>query len=162
NPKPGKNPRQETLILVSPVDDTVYGVAQLDVGGSSITGTYPNQTATIAFTTKAPYVGLSAGGALPAPLKHAAFAGILAAYRYYVREVHATPSDLTSELNPLLSRARFYAGTDNPWDDDNANLYQDIADGVLDLQIALGFDLNNDKIATDASAANDEWLFNAP
>src|SRR5262249_10208677 len=79
------NRRPEALILVSPVDDTVYGVAQLDYARSSLSGTYPNQTAQIAFTTTAPNVGLSAGGLFPAGLKNAAFLGILEEYRYYVR-----------------------------------------------------------------------------
>jgi Type IV Pilus-assembly protein W len=163
-------PRPETLILVSALDDTIYGVAQLDPAKSTIAGAppaqagqYTPQTATIAFTTvNIGNVPLSANGVFPANIKAVAYVGILEEYRFYVREVHAKPGDLTTELNPRLSRARFYAGTDNPWNADATNLYQDIAAGVMDLQIALGFDLNNDKAVADTSSGTDEILFNSP
>jgi hypothetical protein len=158
-PPGGRAPRTEMLILVSPVDDTIYGVAQLDPS-STINGT----VATIKFTTNTiANVPLSAnGGAFPATMRNAAYVGILEEYRYYVREVHATPSNLASELNPRLSRARFYPGSDTPWDLDTANLYQDIAAGVLDLQVALGFDLNKDGVIADTNDGADELLFNSP
>jgi Type IV Pilus-assembly protein W len=164
-PPDGKPPRTEMLILVSPVDDTIYGVAQLDPSANStITGTVPNQIATLSFTTNTiANVALSAGGGVfPANLKNAAYVGILEEYRFYVREVHATPSNLASELNPRLSRARFYPGSDAPWNGDQANLYQDIAAGILDLQVALGFDINADGVITDTNSAGDELLFNSP
>jgi Type IV Pilus-assembly protein W len=164
------NHRPEALILVSAIDDTIYGVAQLNVASSSIAGAppaqagqYTPQTATIAFTTvNVGNVPLSANGTFPANIKSVSYVGILEEYRFYIREVHAKPSDLTSEVNPRLSRARFYAGSDNPWNADPTNLYQDIADGVLDLQIALGFDLNTDNVVTDANNGTDEVLFNSP
>jgi Type IV Pilus-assembly protein W len=154
--------RLETIILVSPVDDTVYGVAQLDPSTSQIVGSAPNQTATIAFTTVGiGNVPLSANATFP-NLTNVAYVGILEEYRFYVREVHAKPSDLTTEMNPRLSRARFYAGSDNPWNADLTNLYQDISAGVIDLQVALGFDLNGDGVVTDTNSATDEVLFNSP
>jgi hypothetical protein len=134
-------PRMESLILVSPVDDTVYGVAQLDPASSTIDCSSASPaTVTVGFITTVAVTALSAGGAFPT-LNNVAYVGILEEYRYYVREVHARPGDPGSELNPLLSRARFYAGTNTAWDLP-ANLYQDIGDGVLDLQVALGFDTN--------------------
>lgn len=164
------SPRPEALILVSAIDDTIYGVAQLDTANSSIAGAppaaagqYTPQTATIAFTTNnVGNVPLSANGTFPASIKSVAYVGILEEYRFYIREVHAQPGNLGSEVNPRLSRARFYAGSDNPWDSDPTNLYQDIAEGVLDLQIALGFDLNGDNVVTDANNGTDEILFNSP
>jgi len=157
------NRRPEALILVSALDDTIYGVAQLDPSNSSITGSAPSQTAQLSFTTaNVGNVPLSANGVFPAGLKSVAYVGILEEYRFYVREVHAKPSDLSTELNPRLSRARFYAGSDNPWNGDVTNLYQDIAEGVLDLQIALGFDLNGDGVVTDNGGGSDEVLFNSP
>jgi type II secretory pathway pseudopilin PulG len=156
------NNRAESLILVSPVDDSIYGVAQLDVANSTITGTAPNLVAHLAFKTIGASTGaLSAGGAFPG-LRNAAFVGILEEYRYYVRETHAILSDLTSPLMPLLSRARFYAGSDTAWDGDSANLYQDIADGIMDLQIALGFDVSGTGVVTDTASGTDDWLFNSP
>ena len=164
------NQRAEALLLVSAVDDTIYGVAKLDFNGSSINGAdpaqvgqYTQQTATIAFdTTNVGNVPLSAGGVFPANLASVAYVGILEEYRYYVRELHANPSDLNSELNPRLSRARVYAGSDAPWNGDGTNLYQDIAEGVVDLQIALGFDVNGDGVVTDTNDGGDEILFNSP
>jgi hypothetical protein len=162
--------RPEALILVSGLDDTIYGVAQLDVSGSSISGDpptqvgqYTTQTAQVAFTTAAVgNVPLSANGVFPATLKSVSYVGILEEYRFYVRELHANPTDLTSELNPRLSRGRFYAGSDAPWNGEVTNLYQDIAAGVLDLQIALGFDVNSDNVVTDGNSGADEILFNSP
>ena len=164
------NNRPEALILVSAIDDTIYGVAQLNVANSTIAGAppaqagqYTPQTATIAFTSaNVGNVPLSANGTFPANIKSVAYVGILEEYRFYVREVHAKPGDLTTEVNPRLSRARFYAGSDNPWNGDATNLYQDVAAGVMDLQIALGFDLNNDGVVTDANNGTDEILFNSP
>jgi hypothetical protein len=138
--------RTESLILVSPVDDTVYLVAQLDPTNSKIDTSVTPATATIAFNvTSASTAALSASGLNPATFTNAASVGILEEYRYYVRDVRAdtTKYDSNGQLNPLLSRARFYAGTDMAWDKLDANLYQDIGDGILDLQVALGFDLNN-------------------
>jgi Type IV Pilus-assembly protein W len=156
-------PRPESLILVSPVDDTVYGVAQLDTANSTIDcSDAPPATVTVGFTTTDARTGLSAGGAFPT-LNNVAYVGIVEEYRYYVREVHANPSDPGSELNPLLSRARFYAGTDNAWDGVSTNLYQDIGDGVLDLQVALGFDTNPTTIpnyqTSQFDPANVAYLF---
>jgi Type IV Pilus-assembly protein W len=171
------NHRPEALILVSSVDDTIYGVAQLDYSNSNINGTAPSscppppsnvpQTATLAFTTaNAGTTGLSANGGFPTAIRNVAYVGILEEYRFYVREVHAKPSDLTSEVNPRLSRGRFYAGTDSPWNADVTNLYQDIAEGVLDLQIALGFDLsagpNYVGVVQDSNSSSDMVLFNSP
>jgi Type IV Pilus-assembly protein W len=168
-------PRPEYLILVSSLDDTIYGVAQLDPKASSIipsppppaTQTGPPQTATLVFNTNG-VVGsaLSANGAFPPTLNNVAYVGLLEEYRYYVREVHAKPGDLTSEPTPVLSRARFYPGTDDPWNGDPTSLYQDIAEGVIDLQVALGFDRNTpvDGVVTEDNppSKTDEVLFNTP
>lgn len=168
------NKRPESLILVSAVNDASYGVAQLDFANStpptkadSSDPICPNQTkVSIAFKTKnVPATALSAGGVYPDTLTNVAFVGILEEYRYFVREVHATPTDLATELNPVLSRARVYAGTDQSWDGKDTNLYEDIAEGILDLQVALGFDLTSppDGVVAESSSspASDEWLFNA-
>lgn len=170
--------RKEALILVSPVDDTIYGVAELIPNQSSIvTNADGTQTASLAFTTVSPVASLSANGAWGSPatpptLSNAEFVGILEEYRYYIRDVRAQPTVQTSELNPVLSRARFYAGTNNPWDTNPTNLYQDIAEGVLDLQVALAFDLPTpgsnpptpDGVITEGSppSKTDEVLFNSP
>ncbi len=164
------NKRPESIILVSAVNDAVYGVAQLDFANSTFTAapgndpSCPNQAEVVAaFKTKnVTATALSSGGVYPDTLTNISFAGIVEEYRYYVREVHATPTDLTTELNPVLSRARVYAGTDQPWDGNASNLYEDIAEGIIDLQAALGFDLNGDQVVTESTAnpGTDEWLFN--
>ena len=60
--------------------------------------------------------------------------------------------------------ARFVPGTDRPWDGDPANLAIDLADDVIDFQVALGVDLDGDgRVAADAADPGaDEWLYNDP
>jgi len=58
-------------------------------------------------------------------------------YRYYAREV---VGDTITPLRPRLTRARFEPGTELPYLGDTTNFSLDLADGIFDLQIALGFD----------------------
>jgi len=55
-----------------------------------------------------------------------AYVAILEEYRFYVREDHAISGNATSDLTPVLSRARFYPGTDQPYAADNANLKREL------------------------------------
>lgn len=168
----------EALVLVSPRDASVYAVVELDAANSSVAN--PNLY-TIAFTitggaNTAQYLPLSNGGGWPAGLTNVAFVGILEEYRYYVRDEPA---------GPRLARAQAFPGTQLPWRTDNdlagtpndahASWSQDIADNILDLQIALGFDTpqgggamtdddngtgNDDRIFEAANGQNDDWLYN--
>ncbi|HEV7509654.1 MAG TPA: PilW family protein [Thermoanaerobaculia bacterium] len=166
--------RKEALILVSPTADTIYSIVALDPSISTKTAaTCPgNAGVTIAFISDPADPMVAKYRALyPAPvgnlndsLKNVAFVGLLEEYRYYVREDHAIAGTDTSDLTPVLSRARFYPGTDLVYADEASNLKQDIADGIVDLQIAFGIDANSDgQLTTDppADPATDEWLGNA-
>lgn len=143
--------RPEALLLVGATGDEIQAVVQLTGGVVSKT------QATLQFriadaTLSKQYLALCPNGSFPTTLRTVAAVGLIEEYRYYVRD--ADPA-------PRLSRARFYPGTEKPYAADTDNLHVDIADNVLDLQVALGVDLNGDQIITDTNDKADEWLFNA-
>ena len=91
--------------------------------------------------------------------------GLLEEYRFYVRQEYEVSGDPATRLKPVLSRARFYPGTDDLHPDGSI----DVSDGILDLQIALGVDLppNDGRVADGFDAAGlavtedeDEVLYN--
>lgn len=124
------------------------------------------------------------------PRMEAITACLLEEYRYFVQELHENPLDPTSPLRPRLARARFEPGTELPYGGDVQNYALPLADGIIDLQIALGFDTgypraeaetdtpgaidddtdflndNNDEVIYEAPVfANrnlDDWLYNHP
>lgn len=154
--------RPEALLLVSPLDDAQFAVVEL-VGGSVADG-----QATLDFrvtgSTESDAMGLlSSGGRFPPNLR-VAYAGILEEYRFYIREEHVEPANLASDLAPRLSRARFLPGTEIVYGSDDqerrANAAVDVADNILDLQVALGVDLDGNGLIEDLGTAADEWLFN--
>jgi hypothetical protein len=118
------------------------------------------------------YRALSPGGTFPVTMTTASYVGVLEEYQYYVRREGTTSS---------LSRARVYPGTNQPWAGAAANWRQDVADNVLDLQLALGFDstlqavpagggaapatlvadATAGSISESADGTNDDWLFNS-
>lgn len=155
----------EAILMVSPFDD-LYAVVELVPAASSYDGT----SVRLGFRTDGArgvlYGQLSAGGSYPLGLQSVNYLGILEEYRFYVREDHLTPGDATTQLVPKLARARMYPGTNEPWVD-AANAYVDVADNVLDLQVALGFDSLNSGGATGAvmeavGGVDDDWLLNRP
>jgi hypothetical protein len=155
---------EEPILMVSPLDDSIFAVVELDPDASTINileGTTPVDV-TIAFDVVGKYNWLS-GGVFPGALRSVAFVGILEEYRYYVRETFAIPGDDTSELIPRLSRAQFFPdGLDTPYANDAANLRVDLADNILDFQVALGIDTNESDEAEEdlANPDNDDWLYN--
>lgn len=159
----GGTGRPEALIIVSPASDSIYAVVELDPLGSS---SPDSTTVTLAFkvtggTYSDEYSQLSsAPGGFPANLSTAVFVGLLEEYRYYIREEHAILGDDTSEIMPRLSRAQVYPGTNAAFAGDALNLQSDIADGVIDLQLALAVDTDGDGSILDDGSATDEWLFN--
>ena len=170
----GGKTRKEALIVVSPIADTIYAIVALDpVNSTKTAATCPGgKGVTIAFVCDpadslvAKYRVLypaPAGASLSTSLTNVAYVGILEEHRFYVREDHAISGDATSELTPVLSRARFYPGTDLAYADDTSNLKQDIADGILDLQIAFGIDVNGDgQLSEDlVHPDTDEWQGNS-
>lgn len=183
----GKAP--EALIVVSPRDAAMYAVVELDWVTSDVNSN-PNLY-TIGFkitggTFTPQYLGMSAGGVYPPDLTNAAFIGLLEEYRYYVREERDIPSDPNSDLSPRFCRARVFPGTDRPYrvvvgddpavlDDAHPSWRQDIADNIMDMQLALGFDStlgggamtddegdtgDDDRIFESANGQNDDWLYN--
>jgi hypothetical protein len=112
-----------------------------------------------------------------------AFVGILEEHRYYIREVDG--------FAPRLARARTLPATDIPHGPtggaNDANWALDVADNVMDLQVAMGLDTTNHvprprpagapnetpgltSIAADpvngyiseaADGEDDDWLFNS-
>jgi len=164
--------RKEALILVSPISDTIYSIVALDPTTSTKTAaSCATGGITLAFDcdpadpTVSKYRALYPApvGSLHSSLTNVVLVGLLEEYRFYVREDHEISGDATSALTPVLSRARFYPGTDQPYAADTSNLKQDIADGIVDLQIAFGIDANGDgQLAEDlATPATDEWQGNA-
>jgi len=139
----------EGLLLVSALNDDIQAVVQL-TGGAAVPGGVRLDSTTEG-THGEDYLDLSPNGEFPGTLTTVAAVGILEEYRYYVRD--AAPA-------PRLSRARFYPGTDTAHQDDLSNLIVDVADNILDLQLALGIDRNNDSAVADTGDDADEWLFN--
>ena len=171
----------EALILTSPLGSEVYAVVELDPGSSvaptDCSSLPPPAQITVAFvvtggTRTGDYRGLmvpSLATGLPPNLRTVASVGILEEHRFYLRD----------DDPPVLSRARFFPNTEVPWGSDATeqldNLSLDIADGLLDFQVALGFDSSNggwfeqdadndgddDRILETEDGENDDWLFNA-
>lgn len=168
----------EALVLVSPLDDRYYRVVSLDPASTNTNaGSCPNTGPTtgglhIGFNVDDRYISLSAPlGLREHALEKVAYVGVLEEYRFYVRredrdDVGGRPGYEVTEMTPVLSRARFLPATDTPYgasSEHRANLRQDIADGVVDLQIAEGFDVDNDGVVTENTADpdTDEWFGNA-
>jgi prepilin-type N-terminal cleavage/methylation domain-containing protein len=169
--------KPEVLVLVSPLDDRFYVAVELDPNTTSDTTI---DTPTSCPTAEGIRVGfniVNTYSALSAPPAQAlvafskvGYVGFLEEYRFYVREDHSVAGNVVSDLMPVLSRARFYPGTDNPYGDPAAPpaelrqaLRQDISDGILDLQISEGFDTNGDGTLVEniEEPDTDEWLGNA-
>ncbi|MDX1502016.1 MAG: prepilin-type N-terminal cleavage/methylation domain-containing protein [Thermoanaerobaculia bacterium] len=157
----------EALLLVSPLGSATYAVVELDPSGAATDVSDPTDIV-LAFritggTHTTAYQGLSAGGGYPDLLQTVSAVGILEEHRYYVREAFRVPGDSSSEAMPRLARARVYPGTDAPHAGLVSNLGLDIADHILDLQLALAVDRDNDEQIEEADppSAADEWIFNS-
>lgn len=143
------NPLPEALLLVSAGSDAVQAVVELVSVEDNGDGSF-----TVNFQISDAYRSLSPGGEFSSALRTVAIVGILEEYRYYVRD--EAPA-------PRLSRARFYPGTDNPYAGAAANLAVDVADNILDLQVALGIDrLAPEGVQETEDGDDDDWLFNSP
>lgn len=168
----------EAIVLVSALNDEIYGVARLDDDASG--DTVNPTTIRLVFDMTAEYNPLSAAGAFPgfqldpspaAPftpaMKKVAYVGILEEYRYYVREDSRDGAPW-----PKLARARVLPNTQTAYA--AGSLSDDLVEGVFDFQVALGYDsgvagsfaddadnLNNDDLMLEtADGATDDWLFN--
>lgn len=168
----------DALLLVSPASDELYAVVQItssddssydasDIPNSYLTVNFSNSGSEMGTTADDGYRSLTPNSEFPADLTKVAFVGILEEYRYYIRQ-DAVTTDLGVGPTLRLSRAQVYPGNDHAYAGDDANLREDIADNIRDLQVALGIE-NQDPIAdpddqvteSDPPDENDEWLFNA-
>lgn len=158
---------REPLVVVSPLGQ--YSIFALQTGSVQMSGDInpvPLKVE-VELADDPGYRGtLVEGGNNPPEMTTVASLGIIEEYRYYIRRVQPVPGRVV----PRLSRARFYAGTDivHPSDPTAA---EDIADHIVDLQVALGFDRFDGAGAPvpdgvlyegerDDDADRDEWLFN--
>jgi len=134
--------------LVSPTSLQDYAVA--DIVGLAIVGPAANPTSvtlTLDLNNNSPLNPVDTGDPNYAtdptstrkyPSNMTASMGcFLEEYRYYVREV---AGDAVTAQRPRLTRARFEPGTELPYLGDATNYNLDLADGIFDLQIALGLD----------------------
>jgi Type IV Pilus-assembly protein W/Prokaryotic N-terminal methylation motif len=160
--------RREALVLVSPLDESIYAVVEfrpdIDVTIPSASCAPGVESLWVAFgTTGAEATAYRQFGSdvvnlLPPNLTGVAYLAILEEYRYYVRESRLVAG---GPLERTLSRARVYPGSNVAWSNQVANLMVDIADEIVDFQVALGLDVDNDGTLRDDGGSTDEWLFNA-
>lgn len=160
--------RRDAILLVSPVGGAI-AVVELNPTGSSVNttteGALEVTRAVLNFFIRSGGENADAYHALygsPAtfPMQTAAHAGILEEYRFYLRDVvaGAAPGSPTS---PKLSMARVFPGTEVAYRSAD-NLRLDIADNVVDFQVALAYDANGDGNITEnaPAATTDEWFYN--
>ena len=137
--------RTDALLLVSSLTDGIQAVVE-------VTGGTDNEDhVVLAFQTNESYDALSPDGEYPSELTSVSALGILEEFRYYVRDAPG---------GPRLARARFDPGTENAYQGDTSNLTVDLADNILDLQVALGIDTDGTNLIEDTGDGEDDWLFN--
>jgi len=124
-------------------------------------------------------------GSYPASLTSVSAVGLLEEHRFYIRDSYAIANNAASDPTPKLTRARFMPGTDIAYGPtggaNSANLSIDVADNVLDLQVALALDTVshipaagepagltsiaadrvNGYISEASTGVNDDWLYNS-
>jgi type II secretory pathway pseudopilin PulG len=174
----------EPLILVGSRSDTDFAVVELNPANSVVNANQPTCPASATFPNGIRVAFNITGDAnanafqqlgavtgtsgLPSLMSAGATLGVLEEYRYYIRKETA----LNALGDPVmhLSRARMYPGTETPYYNDPTNLQVDVADNLLDLQIALGVDLNGDGLIIEGGTGvppsalppttTDEWIYN--
>lgn len=168
--------RPEGLLLVSPQNGDLYAIVELDPAASDVTSN-PDELRIVfritggTHTTAYARFSSAGPGTYPPALTNAAFLGIVEEYRFYVRQDFAVDGNAASDLTPRLSRARVYPGTEEPFGDEEANWRGDVADNIVDLQIALGLDTpygpgtvaanpTQGAISETADGESDDWLLN--
>jgi type II secretory pathway pseudopilin PulG len=123
------NPDVHAVVELLPPPATTVNVATQAVLAFQVRGT----------ATVTSYQTLIPGGGFPSTMKSVSEVGILEEYRFYIRQNYASTTDLASKL----TKARFMPGTDTAWGGDPNNLQLDLADNILDLQVALAADSTN-------------------
>lgn len=158
--------RAEAYLLVSPLDDAVFVVAEIDPSSShnatSATLILNFNSSGSGTARRSAYAAITPGGKFPSTMTSVAYSGVLEEYRYYIRDQRTGTAQ--EGLEPRLARARLYPGTTVPYDEQPLNLREDIADNIFDLQVALGVDTDGNESVTEgtdtATRKTDEWLFN--
>ena len=165
----------EALVLVSPLDERLVAVVEFDAANTVVGANQVSAGFKVQRMTHPEYRDLYGSGTGPQPvlppgLTEAAFLGIVEEYRFYVRQ----PTPPTA---PSLSMARIFPGTETPYLGTLTNAKLDLADHILDMQLALAFDSPLGPAAVDrngdgdvdeadmeifeaADGQNDDWLFN--
>lgn len=157
------NPRRhEALLLVSPLGGALYHIVELDPDASDATN--PSRIKLVFTITgggrNAAYSAISGTPVFPPELRSVSHLGIVEEYRYYVRKI-PDPGNPGAEPQTRLSRARFYPGTQEPYDGE-PSMRVDVADNIVDLQVALAIDKSaNNVIDPETGDANDEWVYNS-
>ena len=165
------NNLHEAILVMSPLGGTVYAVGELLPTASSYSeagGVATQVVLSIDFGLPASsgsladqYLALTTDGVVPVKLTTVGSVGILEEYKYYIRQDYAIDGDSSSELTPKFARARLFPGTETGHGQDGAarkkSLEGDLADNVLDFQVALGIDTNNDDVI-----AGTEWVYSDP
>ncbi len=162
--------RPEAILLVSPLPE-LFAVVELNRSTSAVDDWDEPTSVTLGFNVGIPggaatrdhYLALSPGGDFHDQLRSVAALGVVEEYRFYIREEYSVAGDPATELRPRLAVARYYPGTERPYDDDPLSLQVEIADNLVDLQLAFGVDTNGDGVITegDPPDAADDWLFNS-
>lgn len=145
--------RPEAILLVSGLGESIYAVVEL-VPGQSDASLYP-ESVTLGFRAIEAFDAISAGGAFDPNLQTAAHVGILEEQRFYIREEYAA---VGGDLTPHLARDRFYPNTETIHPDSPGI----VADNLLDLQIALGVDVDGNGSVDESTPPDDtdEWQGN--
>ena len=174
----------ERLVLVSSRNPEFWTLVELDPGPS---GEIAGETIHLEFkslpatdpTDDPAYFDLPAFNPIE-DLGSVAFVGILEEHRFYLRQGTKLAPGGGQDLAPQLSRARVFPGTDRPWrgsaaDVDHPSWQLDIADNIVDMQVALAFDSprgggrirddddnvgDDDRIFEADDGVADDWLFN--
>jgi type II secretory pathway pseudopilin PulG len=174
---------RERLLLISSANPAIWGIVELDPSGSSVDADEARLRFRSVPADDPVYFDLPTGTL--GNITSVAFVGLLEEHRFYVREAFETAPNGTQDLASRFSRARVFPGTDRPWrgrgddpgvaDADHASWRMDVADNIVDLQVALAFDSprgggritddedtvgNDDRIFEAADGLNDDWLFN--
>ena len=162
----------EALVVASAVDATNYVIVELDPSYEDVTEddltTPPTDVIKLRFITNgsraSEYQALSTSTLSAPQMQSVAYVGILKEYRFYVRDQDAPAGTVGSTMAPELARARVYPGTEEAYRSDPSNLSLPVAEDVLDLQVALGFDADADGVIDEGAGSSDrlhdEWRFN--
>ena len=184
----GTRPR-ERLVLVAAQSTEIWVIAALDPAKSTVTATQAELAFTAVPADDPAYFDMPAIAPrvtdVEKDLPSIAYVGVVEEHRFYVRQIFDVAPDRTQDVAHRFSRARVFPGTDRPWrgrgdnaavaDPDHVSWSMDVADNIMDLQVALAFDSprgggrmtddgndtgNDDRIFEAADGADDDWLFN--